>query len=290
MGWSGSLSASSAVGSSITYTPDTTTSHAYTIGTFTAPKAGVYQFVLRGSGGFSRDVSGGAGGYTVGYINMTANQTVYVGAGGTCSAAFVSDVSGNTLSSIALGHIWYIAGAGGSGGRASSGSGWNNKRSVGGAGGGSSGAEGGLIDTVTTAYGGSQTAGGWGSGGTGSYGAGAIGQYHNDGGSGHGGDGGDGYYGGGAGQSYGGEGGAVGGGGGGGSGYVWTSSITAGGTTYTNSTTQGNGAASDNVGSVVVTYYATSMLPIYYNGTQLSKIIYNGTTLTSLIYNGTKIF
>ena len=58
MGWNGSLSASSANGSSIVYAPDTTEAHKYTAGAFTAPKKGIYSFRLKGSGGHARHTFG----------------------------------------------------------------------------------------------------------------------------------------------------------------------------------------------------------------------------------------
>lgn len=284
MGWNGSLSSSSAIGSSITFTSETTAEGAYTVGSFTAPKAGVYKFTLYGSGGRTNtDVAtewyesrsdGGVGGTTVGYINMSAGQVVYIGVGGTRSAAFVSNAWGAALKDIAVGNVYLIAGGGGCGG-AMWGQRWGNKSGAGGAGGGSSGGHGISADQAAVTTPGTQTSGY-------AYGVGGGGVYSNDGYSNYGGAGGDGLYGG--------HNGGWANGGGGGSGYVWTSSISVGGSTYTNSTTQGGGAASDNTGSVVVTYMASSMLPIYYNGTQLSKIVYNGTTLTSLVYNGTKLF
>ena len=58
MGWNGSLTANSAVGNAITYTPDTTAAHGYTAGAFSAPKKGIYSFTLKGSGGHARHTFG----------------------------------------------------------------------------------------------------------------------------------------------------------------------------------------------------------------------------------------
>jgi len=299
MGWSGSLSASSAAGTTITYTPDTTTGHEYTVSAFTAPVAGVYKFTLKGSGGAvngsqwdqywsSARSAGGAGGLTVGYLNMTAGQTVYVGAGGCSSAAFVSKINVSSLAAASsASNLWFVAGGGGGGGAMWDNSNqWVNSNWAGsaGAGGGTTGGNG-QSNGSYIGYGGTQTAAGQGNGGygdQGGFGDGGGGGYGNDGYSMWRGDGGDGLYGGGAGGFP--------CGGGGGSGYINTASITVGGTTYTNSTQQGGGAGSNSYGSVAVTYTASAMLPVYYNGTQLSKIIYNGTTLTNLTYNGTKLF
>ena len=98
MGWNGSLSASSANGSSIVYAPNTTEAHKYTAGAFTAPKKGIYSFRLKGSGGHARhtfgsQAAGGVGGLTIGYMQLEAGQTVYVGCGGPCSAAWVAKVN-----------------------------------------------------------------------------------------------------------------------------------------------------------------------------------------------------
>lgn len=307
MGWSGILTASSAVGTTITYAPDTTGRHEYTVSAFTAPKDGIYRFTLKGSGGAvtgsqwdshwsSARGSGGTGGLTVGYLNMTAGQTVYVGAGGCCSAAFVSKTNVGSLSAAgSASNLWFVAGAGGDGGSM-----WDNSNqwachnyaTSGGSGGGVSG--GGSTDgTSTPVSGATQTAGGSNTAGaSGSFGRGRGGSYHNAGDGLSGsfsyttGDGGDGLYGGANGVRYN----NVAYGGSGGSGYINTASITVGGMTYTNSTQQGGGAGSNSYGSVTVTYTASAFLPITYNGTQLSKIIYNGTTLTSLVYNGTKVF
>lgn len=286
MGWSGSLSASSAVGSAITYTPDTTTAHGYTVGTFTAPKKGVYAFVLSGSGGeyngYHDDgvsADGGAGGRTVGYLVLEKNQTVYVGAGGVCSAAFVSKAYGAALKNIAQSNLYFVAGAGGGGG-ARWGEQYNMKAAPGGAGGGASGA------TAVDGYGGL----GAGTGGTQTggyaYGEGGLGGYGNDGASYHRGDGGDGLYGGRAGAFSGG----LAQGGGGGSGYIYTGAIKVGSKTYTNSTQQGGGAGSNSQGSVQVSYHARAELPVIFNGTTLERLFFNGVEVESLIYDGVKLF
>lgn len=286
MGWSGSLSASSAVGSTITYTPDTTSVHSYTVGTFTAPKKGVYQFVLKGSGGdyngYHNDgvsADGGVGGYTVGYLVLEANQTIYVGAGGTCSAAFVSKTTGTALKNIAKSSLYFVAGAGGGGG-ARWGEPYNMKASPGGAGGGASGET--AIDGyggIGAGTGGSQTSGY-------AYGEGGIGGYGNDGASYHRGDGGDGLYGGYAGEFSAG----MAQGGGGGSGYVYSASLTVGSKTYTSMTTQGGGAGSGTVGSVAVTFYANAELPVTFDGVKLMEVFFNGTKVEHLVYNGTAVF
>ena len=97
MGWSGSILAHSALGSAAVFSPDTTDNGEYTVSSFTAPKKAVYRFLLKGSGGNTRGYSypsssspGGTGGTTTGYLLLEAGETVYIGAGGTCSAAFVS--------------------------------------------------------------------------------------------------------------------------------------------------------------------------------------------------------
>ena len=128
MGWNGSLTESSAIGSAITFTPDTSAEGAYTVVPFTAPKKGVYRFRLYGSGGTkwgsgNGDIGrkdcggtdGGAGGYTDGYLLLEKGQTVHVGAGGTCSAAFVAKESGGKLASIAKASLLFVAGGGGAG-------------------------------------------------------------------------------------------------------------------------------------------------------------------------------
>ena len=275
MGWSGSLSASSAVGSAITYTPDTSENRTYSVGSFTAPKKGVYRFQLKGSGGFNRSINGntyygGGGGYTDGYLLLEANQTVYIGAGGPLCAAFVSAVTGSKLAAIAKENVYLIAGGGGSGGMM-----WGDqtKGFDGGAGGGESGGK-----TSWCGNPGTQTSGyAYGEGGSAGYGNDDINSYQP-------GWGGDGLYGGYAGSTN------TEWGGGGGSGYVKTASLTVSGVTYTSTTTQGAGAASNANGSVVVTYYAAAELPVIFNGTTLQKIFFNGTEVGSLVVDGTKVF
>lgn len=283
MGWSGSLSASSAVGSAITFTPDTTTDHGYTVSAFTAPKKGVYQFILKGSGGKdSGQAAGGTGGTTTGYLLLEANQTVYVGAGGMSSAAFVGKVTGAALKNIAKENLYFVAGAAGGGGGH-----WNDSGSQPAGRGGNGGGESGVSGNSYIGSGGppgTQTTGGNGGNDSlaGSYGAGGLGQYWNDGSSHTGGDGGDGLYGGSAGGGS--------SGGGGGSGYVHVSSLKVGSKTYTNATQQGGGAGSNSQGSVQVSYHARAELPIIFNGTTLERLFFNGVEVESLIYDGVKLF
>lgn len=283
MGWSGSLSADSAVGSAITYTPDTSSEGAYTVGTFTAPKKGVYCFQLRGSGGtyngyHSDGVSaaGGTGGFTTGYIVLEKGQTVYIGAGGSCSAAFVAKAYGAALKDVAAANLYFVAGAGGGGG-ANWGQQWNMKAGPGGEGGGMTGLAG--WDPHGNRAGGS---GGTQSSGF-AYGYGGGGGYSNSNNTSfHAGRGGDGFYGGCGASSF--------NGGGGGSGYIHTASVTVGSKTYTNATQQGGGAGSNSNGSVVVIYYARAELPVIFNGTTLERLIFNGVEIESLIYDGVKLF
>lgn len=305
MGWSGSLTSSSALGSSITFTPDTTTVGGYTVSSFTAPKKGVYRFQLKGSGGASGASSrehiaaGGEGGLTDGYLLLESGAKVYVGAGGTCSAAFVSSSTGTALSAVTQANLYFVAGAGGQGGACG---GKYDHATAGGAGGGTTGANGVTLPYGSASYvggrGGTQTGGGnggtlpsdddfGGSGNKGAYGVGGVSVYYNNKDvSADSGRGGDGYYGGGSGGAATGR--AT--GGGGGSGYVKTASLKVAGKTYASATQQGGGAAAGARGSVIVTYYALAELPVRFNGTQLTKLIFNGTEVKSLIYNGQTIF
>lgn len=329
MGWSASLSSTSAVGDSITFTPGTTTEASYVVSSFTAPKKGIYRFTLKGSGGSKGLTSynsaniagcnyyqwgaGGTGGKTVGYLLLEKGQTVYVGVGGTCCAAFVSSTSGSKLSAISKGNLYFVAGGGGAGGsfgESTNNSGYNCYGGAGGAGGGSSGGSAAAsTNTSAVATGGTQSAGGSGGYSTGAYGTGGErtrgwDSYYRA----ISGRGGDGYYGGAGGKTYTSNSGkaAEGYGGSGGSGYVKTASLTVNGKTYTSTTTQGGGAegggtghvlwgttydsnAEGKAGSVQVTYYARAELPIRYDGNIVERLIFNGTEVTSLVYNGTKV-
>ena len=300
MGWNTSLTAASAAGDGATYFPDTQAVHGYTASAFTAPKKGVYRFTLRGSGGhernaFGRQAAGGEGGLTDGYLLLESGQTVYVGCGGPCSAAWVASATpGNAgVASIAAQSLYFVAGGGGGGGSTWSNSGNNGLCGTGGAGGGSHGGDGEAIGGHLAGCGGTQSAGGTGDYTNGAYGSGSSGRYTNNdddngsGGSGTGGDGGDGYYGGGAGAS-GGSSWAC--GGGGGSGYVFAAALSVAGKSYVSTTAQGGGAASNSAGSITVTYTAEAELPVAFNGARLTEIFFNGTKVSSLVYNGTTIF
>lgn len=317
MGWNGSLTADSAIGASITYTPGTSSEGAYTVDSFTAPKKGVYRFVLKGSGGtvYSQfnasgiDTTrfnlptwpkpGGTGGKTDGYLLLDKGQKVYVGAGGTCSAAFVSTVNGSNLAEISSGNLYFVAGAGGAGGAFYDNlnkTTWNCIHSEGGNGGGSTGG-----NSSPGGYGGTQSGAGAAgseadnkSGISGAYGKGGASVSANSGGNLYygaiSGRGGDGYYGGGSGHVHASNKTGRGYGGGGGSGYVKTGTLTVNGKTYTSTTTQGGGAASNAIGSVQVTYYARAELPIRFDGSVVERLVYNGTEIASLVFNGTKLF
>ena len=321
MGWTGSLTASSAVGSEMTFSPDTSTMGEYTVSTFTAPRKGIYRFDLKGSGGATgakskggysvsgagkyERASGGIGGKTTGYLLLEKGETVHVGCGGTCSAAFVSSSTGTTLANVKKANLYFVAGAGGQGGTYVddiNSTGYNCYATAGGNGGGTSGKAGASYSSNVGGGGGTQSAGGVAGGDSsdakgsnGAYGTGgsndkAYAQYGGGAYLGIGGRGGDGYYGGGSGQAYVADNAARSNGGGGGSGYVKTASFVHGETEYKSSTSEGSGAAAGKKGSIVVTYYARAELPVTFNGTKLEKIIFNGTEITSLIFNGTKLF
>lgn len=311
MGWNAALNEQSALGSSILFTPNTSSIGAYTVSAFTAPIKGVYRFELKGSGGAKGSGSvdgytahdrrsGGDGGSTDGYLLLEKGQTVYIGAGGTCSAAFVSSANGAKLSAINKNNLYFVAGGGGQGGAFGEnnvGTGYNCTATEGGKGGGASGAA-----SSDGGKGGTQSAGGAAGGsairyegaagtyGTGGSGAGADwGKYRAVGGR-----GGDGLYGGGGGHAYTHTNyapeSARGWGGGGGSGYVKAATLTVRDRTYTSSTKQGGGAVSDSNGSVKVTYFARADLPIRFDGSIVERLFFNGTEIGSLVYNGAKVF
>jgi hypothetical protein len=315
MGWNAALNEQSALGSSILFTPNTSSIGEYTVSTFTAPRKGVYRFELKGSGGAIGSSSvtelgghgrqpGGEGGSTDGYLLLEKGQTVYIGAGGLCSAAFVSNVTGGKLSEIAKDGLYFVAGGGGQGGAwgdSLNNTGWNCVATEGGNGGGTNGAS-----SSNGGKGGTQSAGGAPGGsdirheGTaGTYGTGGTGSLSNwENYRGVGGRGGDGLYGGGGGNSYthisvdpnyiqkSGRG----FGGGGGSGYVKTPVLTVRNKTYTSSTKQGGGASSGGNGSVKVTYFARTELPVRFDGAIVERLFFNGTEIGSLVYNGAKVF
>lgn len=308
MGWSGSLGADSGVGAAIVFTPETTAVGAYTSGSFTAPSKGIYRFRLRGSSGGAAQEANGSGGYgnaaggegglTDGYLLMEAGQTVYVGAGGLCSAAYIAKTSG-AFAQLAAGSLLFVAGGGGKGGAfhdTNNYTGYNCKAYAGSAGGGLAGGE---RATDRTGYPGTQSAAGAGAeqntAGGGYGGNGRVGG--EGGGSGDygyeatGGRGGDGYFGGGGGKST--TAASIGcetHGGGGGSGYLSASSITVAGVTYRGATSAGGGAPAGACGSVEVSYHARAQLPVIFNGTRLTRLFLNGAQAGSLVYNGTKLF
>lgn len=299
MGWNGSLSAGSAIGAKITYTPDTSSEGAYTVSSFTAPKKGVYRFELKGSGGTAGDGGGGTGGYTDGFLLLEKGQMVYIGAGGPCSAAFVAAAYASTLSGVIRENLYLVAGAGGGGALGpmsvdtfeilSGGNGGGSSGSDAPLGGGGGTQAGGGAAGSIRADGTYPTAGSYGTGGNaGSDSSSWFGCA--------GGRGGDGLYGGGGGQanastnSSTGETSVYAYGGGGGSGYVKSASLTVLGNTYTSTTSLGGGAGANGNGSVSVTYYARALLPVVFNGVQLERLFINGTEVESLIYDGAIVF
>lgn len=277
MGWSGSLTANSAAGSSITFTPNSSNDlWNYTLTSFTAPKAGVYRFILNGSGGppwaapdggSSKTIraSGGKGGSTTYYRFLNDGDSLYAGCGCRCSCAYLASANAtktsHALSSIAQQNVYAVAGGGGEGGLVTDENNetqYNCVQGSGGSGGGSSGAAGSNARDIKGGGGGTQTgvasvgrAGAYGSGGVRESG-GASGYYVESG------NGGDGWYGGNAGYAAGYKWvGADAAGGGGGSSYCnngLNGTITYAGTTYTNSTTTGGGANVGGYGSIVITY------------------------------------
>ncbi|MBP3284399.1 MAG: hypothetical protein J6M02_02745 [Clostridia bacterium] len=208
--------------------------------TYTAPVAGLYKLEAFGAGG---GASGGAGGYSVGYVQLSANQTLYIvvgGSGGSSryngggspgggGATHIATVSGTLAQLGNVSNVLLIAGGGGGG--ATKTESWGLVRTyTGGAGGGSSGTAGDLDPSYTQGVGGTSSTG---------Y---AFGQ------------GGDGSGGGGSGL-YGGTGGGGAAAGGGGSGYIGgVPAITYGGTTYSPSTTVGGGSSNNSDGKVIISF------------------------------------
>lgn len=312
MGWSGEITRESAPGASMTFTPETAQEGAYTVAAFTAPKKGIYRFLLKGSGGTngsldaaaggangSQTVSGGAGGYTMGYLLLEEGETVYAGAGGTCSAAFIAGHSASRLSQVSMGALYFVAGGGGAAGRSYK-NGDERLATAGGAGGGEAG-EG----ADRGGAGGTQSAGGSaggaypGEGNDGAYGTGGAGAYDVVSGQDSrawSGRGGDGFYGGGSGyaaathNSATGFTGSRGYGGGGGSGYVKTKSLTSMGRTYISSTSAGGGAKAGECGEIEAAYYARAQLPVIFDGVTLEQLIFNGVEALGLVYNGLALY
>ena len=208
MGWSESIKSDSPIGTNMTLTPDTSAEGEYTVYPFIAPKNGVYRFVLSGSGGTAGTGGGGTGGSTTGYLKLKKDEAVIVGAGGTCSAAFVAKHNSatmiNELADVAKDNLYFVAGAGGGGSNINTGADYKIN-GTGGNGGGTSG-----VAASDGGKGGTQTAGGA------NYGLyyeddipasmGTAGSYGKGGDAGcdtgtYGGRGGDGYYGGGGGYA-----------------------------------------------------------------------------------------
>ncbi len=286
MGWSGSITSSTPVNSSITFTSDTGERGAYTVSQFIPGKEGIYKFQLYGSSGFDTSLlnpsdthtlnksNPGNGGYVEYYLLMTGTQntSVYVGVGGPCSAAFISNNYGTSLQNVMNGSTASIyAIAGGGGGNAVinyddwNGTGFNSETRDGGAGGGSSGGDSYGRKYVESTKGGSGgTATGIGSqgrakGGLG-YGGELLEQLWGGGFGGLVGRGGDGLYGGNAGDTvmtdWGSGHGAEATGGGGGSSFINTGfgyTFSYNGQTYTNSTTAGGGMTGSQNGKIVIT-------------------------------------
>lgn len=237
---------------------------------------GVYKLEVWGAAG--SDGNAGAGGYAVGYKNLTAETTLYVVAGGRNSyngggvgdsggkgggATHIATTNRGTLKEYSAyqDEVLIVAGGGGGGGT------YGSESAKGGNGGGTSGKNG-VGGSASLGgcggKGGTQTAGGSGcnnsSGGSfGRGGKGVAGGY-----SGGGGGGGAGWYGGGGGSGYGtltyddwhsyGSGGQVGGGGGGSSYIENVPTITYKDVTYSPSTTAGANSKKD--GYATITYMA----------------------------------
>lgn len=225
---------------------------------------------------------------------LEKNQTVYIGAGGTCSAAFVSSATGSSLASIDKSKLYLVAGAGGGGAKYAdneNGTGWNCKVYVGGTGGGVRGGDGGYSVWAVATSGGTQSAGGSSTddGGAGSYGKGGTPSSQTDGSYWcSGGRGGDGYYGGAGGFGDAHYNGVDADGGAGGSGYIGgCPSFSYAGVVYSSSTEVGKGSAANTVGKVTVTIvaqYEPSTFTISENGVETSSI-YAGVSITFNVTN-----
>ena len=236
------------VNSTITITPGTVGYKNYYIQKFIPSVSGVYKFTLNGSGGnvYFQDggnwAVGGAGGQTIGYLYLSANSSVYVGCGSYTAMAWVANFDVGDGKHTTRNGIYFVAGGGGQGG-ANWGQPYNMKAGTGGAGGGLEGGTGNWAGSGHPGSGGSASVSGSGTL------AGGGGGYSNvDDTSFGAGTGGDGYY---CGQGASGS-----DGGGGGSGYIYTPSLSYNGVTYTNSTTQGSGAAWNSYGSIQITLVA----------------------------------
>jgi len=331
MAWNGTIDSRSELKTSMIFTPSSSSEGSYEVTTFTAPRKAVYRFELKGSGGTigcsdatksgalgSSIVAGGNGGSTVGYLLLERDQTVYIGAGGTCSAAFVSKTTGSKLSAISASNLYFVAGGGGGAGRAYDDANFAKFAYSGGVGGGTTGAAGqssagtgGLGRDYYGGGGGTQYGGGQPvsvpdceNGKAGSYGTGGAGVYAT---AEHkniyawSGRGGDGYYGGASGHAIASHEDATGYthsygfGGGGGSGYVYDSKLTINeGTarqeTFTSTTSQDGGSSSNSSGSVKVTYWAQVELPVVFNNVKLIQLFFNDIEIKSLYFNDEQLF
>ncbi len=277
---------------------------------YLVPASGIYKLEVWGAGGGDAAGKAGKGGYSAGYKELSAGQTLYVcvGGGAKKSAGYItqgynggahqSASGGNTTAGggggggathIALGDgtldaaqdVLIVAGGGGGGGAIHN----SSQMTYGGNGGGLQG-ENAWLGSPTNGRryndrggtGGGQTGGGSGLRGLGASGNGGK----------AGGGGGGGWFGGGGGGDD--------SGGGGGSGYIdGVPAFTCGGTSYSPESTQGAGYGQDAGGNGLngaarLTYMATSDLPVYFDDTHLREIHFDGTKLEHLVYNGAAIF
>jgi len=281
------------------------------IQSFTAPVAGVYKLETWGAQGGCSLNQGGYGGYSVGYVQLTKNQTIYIAVGGTGSGKHVGSAQANYLpggynggGNIAYGNggTGYLASGGGCTSITLTNRGvLSNFASyipeiliVAGGGGGDKCVDG--YGIYGGGYGGGltgQTAGDGGTGGSQTSAGTSQGAMWAGFGQGSGtktsagsnysieGGGGGGLYGGGSGWQD--------GGGSGGSGFTGgVPAITINGVTYSasmsNSIQQGNGLAR-------ITFAAyDKIFNLYYNGSAVQQVFYNGVEVSSLVYNGKLIY